>query len=219
MKLKVSFCNKTVLRTDITRYAPLWGGYSLMLAVLVLMFLGVGGEDKDRVYTSLVVMFSKRAGQMALINGFYALFVAQALWEDLLAPRMCNSLHAMPVTRDGYFGAHLVAALLFALIPNVLVYGIAALLVPSVVAQAALLTLGAACLQYIFYLGAALVSVQLAGNRVGMGAGLWPGEFPGHPAVLVLQRGFCAADLWPEAGCDLDHPHLSYGGYVPGQLL
>lgn len=168
MKLKVSFCNKTVLRTDISRYAPLWGGYSLMLAVLVLMFLGAGGEDKDWVYTSLVVMFSKRAGQMALINGFYALFVAQALWGDLLAPRMCNSLHAMPVTRDGYFGAHLVAALLFALIPNVLVYGIAALLVPSVVAQAALLTLGAACLQYIFYLGAALVSVQLAGNRVGM---------------------------------------------------
>ena len=168
MKLKVSFCNKTVLRTDITRYAPLWGGYSLMLAVLVLMFLGVGGEDMDWVYTSLVVMFSKRAGQMALINGFYALFVAQALWGDLLAPRMCNSLHAMPVTRDGYFGAHLVAALLFALIPNVLVYGIAALLVPSAVAQAALLTLGAACLQYIFYLGAALVSVQLAGNRVGM---------------------------------------------------
>ena len=141
MKLKVSFCNKTVLRTDITRYAPLWGGYSLMLAVLVLMFLGVGGEDMDWVYTSLVVMFSKRAGQMALINGFYALFVAQALWGDLLAPRMCNSLHAMPVTRDGYFGAHLVAALLFALIPNVLVYGIAALLVPSAVAQAALLTL------------------------------------------------------------------------------
>ena len=168
MKLKVSFCNKTVLRTDITRYAPLWGGYSLMLAVLVLMFLGVGGEDMDWVYTSLVVMFSKRAGQMALINGFYALFVAQALWGDLLAPRMCNSLHAMPVTRDGYFGAHLVAALLFALVPNVLVYGIAALLVPSAVAQAALLTLGAACLQYIFYLGAALVSVQLAGNRVGM---------------------------------------------------
>ena len=131
MKLKVSFCNKTVLRTDISRYAPLWGGYSLMLAVLVLMFLGAGGEDRDRAYTSLVVMFSKRAGQMALINGFYALAVAQALWGDLLAPRMCNSLHAMPVTRDGYFGAHLVAALLFALIPNVLVYGIAALLVPS----------------------------------------------------------------------------------------
>ena len=168
MKLKVSFCNKTVLKTDISRYAPLWGGYSLMLAVLVLMFLGAGGEDTDWVYTSLVIMFSMRAGQMALINGFYALIVAQALWGDLLAPRMCNSLHAMPVTRDGYFGAHLVAALLFALIPNVLVYGIAALLVPSAVAQAALLTLGAACLQYIFYLGAALVSVQLAGNRVGM---------------------------------------------------
>ena len=25
MKLKVSFCNPTVLRTDISRFAPVWG--------------------------------------------------------------------------------------------------------------------------------------------------------------------------------------------------
>ena len=34
MKLKVSFCNKTVLRTDITRFAPVWGTYVLGLAML-----------------------------------------------------------------------------------------------------------------------------------------------------------------------------------------
>ena len=168
MKLKVSFCNKTVLKTDISRYAPLWGGYTLLLAVLVLMFLGGSGQTQDEIYTNLVLTFSKRAGQMALANGFYALIVTQALWGDLLTPRMCNSLHAMPVTRDGYFGAHLVAALLFSFVPNAVVFGFAALLVPHPVAPAALLTLGAACLQYVFYLGTALVAVQLAGNRIGM---------------------------------------------------
>ena len=200
MKLKVSFCNKTVLKTDISRYAPLWGGYSLVLAVLVLMFLGGGGEDTDVVYTNLVLMFSKRAGQMALVNGFYALIVTQALWGDLLTPRMCNSLHAMPVTRDGYFGAHLAAALLFALVPNVLVYGIAALLVPHAVAQAALLTLGAACLQYIFYLGTALVAVQLAGNRIGMVLAYGLVNF-----VSILLYWFCSEVFVPLIyGLELD---------------
>ena len=200
MKLKVSFCNKTVLKTDISRYAPLWGCYSLVLAVLVLMFLGGGGEDTDLVYTNLVLMFSKRAGEMALVNGFYALIVTQALWGDLLTPRMCNSLHAMPVTRDGYFGAHLAAALLFALVPNVLVYGIAALLVPHAVAQAALLTLGAACLQYIFYLGTALVAVQLAGNRIGMVLAYGLVNF-----VSILLYWFCSEVFVPLIyGLELD---------------
>lgn len=168
MKLKVSFCNKTVLKTDITRFAPLWIGYTLLLAVTVLMYLVTPGADLDDYYTSIVRIFSARAGQMALVNGFYALIVVQVLWGDLLNPRMCNSLHALPVTRDGYFGAHLVSALLFALIPNVLVFGVSALLVKPLVAATPLLALGAACLQYIFYLGVALVAVQLAGNRIGM---------------------------------------------------
>ena len=168
MKLKVSFCNKTVLKTDITRFAPLWIGYTLVLAVMTLMSLVTPGADLDSYYAEIVHIFSARAGQMTLINGFYALIVAQVLWGDLLNPRMCNSLHAMPVTRDGYFGAHLLAALLFALVPNVLIFGVSALLVKPLVAATPLLTLGAACLQYLFYLGVALVAVQLSGNRISM---------------------------------------------------
>ena len=45
MRLKVSFCNKTVLRTDITRYAPLWGGYTMMLALLTLMCIRAPEEN------------------------------------------------------------------------------------------------------------------------------------------------------------------------------
>ncbi len=167
MKLKVCFCNKTVLRTDITRFAPLWGGYTLLLAAAVMMSMTRPGVNMDDYYTAVVGNFSSWAGKMAPINGLYALGVVGILWSDLLNPRMCNSLHAMPVTRDGYFGAHLVAALLFALVPNVLVFGASALTVKSTVISAPLLALGAACLQYIFYLGMALVAVQLAGNRVG----------------------------------------------------
>ena len=41
-------------------------------------------------------------------------------------------------------------------------------MVPGEIAAAPLMTLAAGCLQYLFYLGAALVAVQLAGNRMGM---------------------------------------------------
>ena len=168
MRLKVSFCNKTVLKTDIVRFAPLWGGYTLMLALLTLMCIRAPGESPEYAYAEMVRLFSARAGHMVFINGFYALAVVQALWGDLLTPRLCNSLHAMPVTRDGFFGAHLVSGVLFAIVPNVLVYSLAALMVPGEIAAAPLMTLAAACLQYLFYLGAALVAVQLAGNRMGM---------------------------------------------------
>ena len=167
MKLKVCFCNKTVLRTDITRFAPLWGGYTLLLAAAVMMSMTRPGLSMDDYYDAVVRNFSAWAGKMTPINGLYALGVVGILWSDLLNPRMCNSLHAMPVTRDGYFGAHLVAALLFALVPNTLVFGASALTVKSTVVSAPLLALGAASLQYIFYLGMALVAVQLAGNRIG----------------------------------------------------
>lgn len=168
MRLKVSFCNKTVLRTDITRYAPLWGGYTMMLALLTLMCIRAPEENPAYALAGMVHLFSARAGHMVLINGFYALAVVQALWGDLLTPRLCNSLHAMPVTRDGFYGAHLVSGVLFAIVPNVLVYSLAALMVPGEIAAAPLMTLAAGCLQYLFYLGAALVAVQLAGNRMGM---------------------------------------------------
>ena len=168
MRLKVSLCNKTVLRTDITRYAPLWGGYTMMLALLTLMCIRAPEENPAYALAGMVHLFSARAGHMVIINGFYALAVVQALWGDLLTPRLCNSLHAMPVTRDGFYGAHLVSGVLFAIVPNVLVYSLAALMVPGEIAAAPLMTLAAACLQYLFYLGAALVAVQLAGNRMGM---------------------------------------------------
>ena len=120
MKLKVSFCNKTVLRTDITRFAPVWGTYILGLAMLVLLQIQPTGNDEQK--RQLAHGFQILSTRGVAINGLYAMVVVQALFGDLLNPRLCNSLHAMPVTRDGYFGAHLVAGLLFALVPNCLVF-------------------------------------------------------------------------------------------------
>lgn len=166
MKLKVCFCNKTVLRTDITRFAPVWATYTLGLAMLVLLQFNSGSDDAAKA--GIVSDLSQLCRLGVGINGFYAMIVVQALFGDMLTPRLCNGLHAMPITRDGYFGAHVVAGLLFALVPNTLILLLTAAMLPKAVASAAMLTLLALCLQYVFYLGVALVSVQLAGNRIGM---------------------------------------------------
>lgn len=166
MKLKVCFCNKTVLKTDITRFAPVWASYLLGLAMMVLLQFSGGSDDAAK--TSIVYDFNRLCMLGVGINGLYALVVVQALFEDLLNPRLCNALHAMPVTRDGYYGAHLIAGLLFALVPNCLVLLPTSLLLPRQVASVSLLALLALSLQYIFYLGTALTAVQLAGNRIGM---------------------------------------------------
>lgn len=166
MKLKVCFCNKTVLRTDITRFIPVWGSYCLALAMLVLLQFRRGGDDSAQA--AVVYAFARLCTMGVAINGIYALIVVQALFGDLLTPRLCNSLHAMPVTRDGFYGAHLAAGLLFALVPNCLVLLPTAAILGGQLAPAALLTLLGLSLQYVFYLGTALVAVQLAGNRIGM---------------------------------------------------
>lgn len=166
MKLKVCFCNKTVLKTDITRFAPVWASYLLGLAMMVLLQFSGGSDDAAK--TSIVRDFNRLCMLGVGVNGLYALVVVQALFGDLLNSRLCNALHAMPVTRDGYYGAHLIAGVLFAVVPNCLVLLPTSLLLPRQVASVALLTLLALSLQYIFYLGTALTAVQLAGNRVGM---------------------------------------------------
>ena len=166
MKLKVCFCNKTVLKTDITRFAPVWASYLLGLAMMVLLQFSGGSDDTAK--TSIVHDFNRLCMLGVGVNGLYALVVVQALFGDLLNPRLCNALHAMPVTRDGYYGAHLIAGVLFALVPNCLVLLPTSLLLPRQVASVALLALLALSLQYIFYLGTALTAVQLAGNRIGM---------------------------------------------------
>lgn len=166
MKLKVCFCNKTVLKTDITRFAPVWASYLMGLAMMVLLQFSGGSDDAAKA--SIVRDFNRLCMLGVGVNGLYALVVVQALFGDLLNSRLCNALHAMPVTRDGYYGAHLIAGVLFAVVPNCLVLLPTSLLLPRQVASVALLTLLALSLQYIFYLGTALTAVQLAGNRVGM---------------------------------------------------
>lgn len=169
MKSKTSFCNSTAVRKDLTRFAPLWILYTLCL-LLGLALLYVNDSNK--------FWFANNIGEMihysSLINLFYAPLVAMLLFGDLYNARMCNALHAMPLKRGCWFGSHVIAGLLFSIIPTAIFCAATApVLLNTCVVGGCWIALWAFLgmnLTYLCLFGIAVFSVFCAGNRFGMAA-------------------------------------------------
>ena len=174
MKLKTSFFNATVLRKDITRFAPVWGIYSviLLLAYLIDCMDNIGHtvdmlRDLDDYFPSF-----------GIVNLFYAWICAMAVFGDLYKSRLCNALHAMPVRREGWFFAHVVAAVLFCAVPNTIM----AVFISPILGQywyLAFLWLAVSLMQFITMFGMAAFMAMCSGTRLGLfiaytAANLWP---------------------------------------------
>lgn len=164
MKLKTSFFNPTILKKDITRFAPLWGLYTVfMLMYLLLIWAsGMGAHD---LMDSLQYLLSG----MASLNLCYAGFAALLLYSDLFKSRLCNALHALPLRREGWFLTHLVSGLLFSIIPNLLCAFLGAVMLGQY-AYGAAIWLAVMVMEYIVFFGFAVFSVMCAGNGLGAAA-------------------------------------------------
>lgn len=161
MKLRTSFFNSTVLRKDITRFAPVWGLYTLFTVLFVLL-LWESESSAARFVNNAPELFLS----MGIVNFLYAPLAAIVLFGDLFKSRMCNMLHALPLRREGWFLTHLTAGLLFCVLPN----GAAALLTAALLqeyAWAAFLWLGLMVLQYLFFFGVATFASLCSGNHLG----------------------------------------------------
>lgn len=233
MKSKTSCFSGCVLRKDITRFAPVWGLYSVFLLLLALVLNGIRLIDGSRF----------AIGLSAILRWFpqfmfaYALVVAEVLLGDLDTPRMANALHAMPLRREGWLLTHIAAGLLFALVPSAVFTAVAALLCGKFAATALWWLLGV-MLQYIFFFGLAVLCGLLTGNRFAM-ALLYIGAnflselaylmiatlyIPLLPGVLMPWRGF--GDAAPVIGISM-RPYLEpsyldgygYGGELAEVLV
>lgn len=169
MKSKTSFCNGTVLRKNLTRFAPVWVLYILCLLLgMALMYF----SDRNNFW------FANNMGELiqysAIINLIYAPIVAMLLFGDLYNTRMCNALHAMPLTRGCWFGTNVLSGALFSLIPTAVMCAMSVpLLMSTFVVGAPWIALWAFVgmnLTYLCFFGIAVFSVFCAGNRFGMAA-------------------------------------------------
>lgn len=167
MKSSRSFCNRAVLRKNITRFAPVWALYALCLLLGMLLLAGDGIS-----YGFLDYLTDSMPG-MVVVNFFYAAIVAQVLFGDLFNTRMCNALHAMPLRRETWFVTNTVSGLLFHLVPTAVMTVLAILLSFGSVFtsgwQIPLYWFACTSLSYLAFFGIAVFSVFLAGNRLAMG--------------------------------------------------
>ncbi len=166
MRSKTSFFNKTLFFKNVTRFAPIWGGYLLCL-LLGLMMITDSGATYYRASN-----FVDLTSAMSVINLGYGLLTAAVLFGDLYVGRMCNALHALPVTRDAFFGTHVLSGLVFSLVPTTIMALCAIpLLIPTPVQDAwklSLYWLAAANLEYLFFFALAVLCTMFVGNRVGL---------------------------------------------------
>ena len=158
MKLRTSFFNTTVLKKDITRFAPVWGLYSV---AMLLVLMGLSQSDAGRTARDFVYFFDS----ISIIQLIYGGICAILLFGDLFNPRMCNALHAMPMRREGWFLTHLAAGLLFFLVPTGIFSGLMLLRMDSFW-YLALIYYAVSFLLFLFFFGVGAFSAMCAGNRL-----------------------------------------------------
>lgn len=155
MKSRTSFFDRTVLKKDITRFAPLWALY-LIGGLMIAISSGFSGDE-----------INEWLGGLGVLSLCYAILVAQLLFGDLFNTRLCNALHAMPLRREGWFFTHITAGVLFSLVPNLLIS--LALMVHFISRNAlwyvAFIWLLGMELHYLFFFGLAVLCMMVTGNR------------------------------------------------------
>ena len=160
MKSRTSFFNATVLKKDITRFAPAWGLYLTGMLLSMLTFFPNSEYHLSRDLSLTINLLS-------VINLGYALVCGALVFGDLFNSRLCNALHAMPLRRESWFVTHLVSGLLFSLVPNLVV---ALCMMPRLGPFwfTGLIWVGGLSLSYLFCFGAAALSAMCTGSRFAM---------------------------------------------------
>ena len=158
MKLRTSSSDMTILKKDITRFAPAWVLYIVasLLTLLLIVQFDTGYYLAEIVATSAI--------PMAFCAFCYAFLVAELLFGDLFNARLCNALHAMPMRRERWFGTHVTAGILFGFVPH-LIFAVLSGLMMGELWKTALLWMLAVDLQYLFFFSLAVFSMLCVGNR------------------------------------------------------
>lgn len=174
MKSKTSFCNPTLLKKNISRFAPIW---IVLFAVLVIS--GPVVLIRSLQYQSGV--WARRAAAEAhltesvpfltLCAMFGAMISAGMVFKYLHKARSAYMMHAFPLPRQCLFVTNALSGLLFFLVPvlaSALFYLAILLCGPGLSGCVGLLWLTVLrwVLIYLFFYGLAVFCMHLSGNSI-----------------------------------------------------
>ena len=160
MKLKTSSCKLWAVKKDLTRFAPVWVLY-LLLLLLVAYSNVLGPWAEGSAYARAMTEFQ------VIYVVIYAGCCALALFGYLTNIREASAFHSMPLSRNQWFGIHVLSGYLFLWIPMIpagLLYLLGGYRVGMWVLDLTLM--------FTFFFGLAVCSMMLAGSRFA-GAALY----------------------------------------------
>ena len=167
MKSRTSFFNPTAYRKNLTRFAPAWALYGVILLLILVTMVGSNYSWFDSGLIKTLMIFP-------VANIIFAFISAQLLYGDLYNSRMCNALHALPLRRESWFVTNLASGFSFSLIPTgaALLFSLLMILLGAGRCDNGLLIpvmvfLGAN-VQFLFFFGLATLCAFLVGNRFAM---------------------------------------------------
>ncbi|MBR4864318.1 MAG: hypothetical protein IKU07_07070 [Oscillospiraceae bacterium] len=155
------YLHPAIIKKDLGRFAPLWGLASVFVALYLLLSWTLTESSAELFSMAEFILQS-----MGVVTFLYAGICGLCLFGDLFDTRLCNALHAMPVSREGWFWSHAVSGLLFCLIPA----GVGTLLGSLMLGKyfyGALLWLALTVLEFLFFFGAAAFASMCGGTALG----------------------------------------------------
>lgn len=188
MKSRTLSCEMTILRKDLTRFAPMWISLGVVLAICAFDQLNSAYPD-PREHLPMAV--------------FFAPIFALNLFGYLTDPAECSAVHSLPIRREGLFLIHTAAAFLMYLVP-MSVYFIAT---DPVMDIGILTRLGWSALDFTISFAMALLCVFITGRKIG--AGLLYVFFQFLPILIGFYIEFLYLPLLP--GVEVDSSILFPG--------
>lgn len=183
MKSRTLSCEWTILRKDLTRFAPMWISLGVVLAMCA--FDQLNGSYPDP-YEFLPLGF------------VFAPIFAVNLFGYLTDSAECSAVHSLPLRREKLFLIHTAAAFLMYLV-SMSIYFIA---VSSVLKCSYLSWLGWSALDFAFSFAVALLCVFITGRKIG--AALLYIFFQTLPTMVGLYIEYLFLPLLPGVAVDID---------------
>ena len=182
MKCETWFCKPYLIRRNLTRFWPAWAGFGLFLLIWELSCW-----DAERLTVSGLL-------QPALIFvPLCGLVAAMLVFGYLFVPRHVNTMHSLPVGREGLFLTNVLSGLSLMALPLILTGLVALLRLHDWFSVLVWMGKVAMCYFYGFSLGT-MASV-LAGTRLGA-ITMWCLLAFGHVVLEGLLKIAASAVLW-----------------------
>lgn len=167
MKSKMSFFDPTLLKKNISRFAPAWGIF-LVLLLLTVPLNALGNANKR--YTELAISFLQDlADSGPFVAASSAIMFAALLFRYLHNTQAAYMMHAFPMTRTCLFLTNLTSGLLFFLVPVLVTFlaNLGAFAVNRVSGCGSYhwAWLGKWTLEYLFFYGLAVFCMFLSGGQ------------------------------------------------------